>query len=139
MFAILCFKPQIAFLVPVALIAGREWRALVAAASTFLGLASAATILFGADAWTQFHAATEFAGRILVLGLFPYYKIQSVFAAVRLLGGPPAAAWMAQGLAAIAAAATLSPAGDDRADPALQNAVLAAAIPLASPFCWITI
>jgi arabinofuranan 3-O-arabinosyltransferase len=47
----LTYKPQFGILLPVALIASRQWRAIVSATVTTLALAIAATALFGIEAW----------------------------------------------------------------------------------------
>ena len=79
----LAFKPQLALLLPVALIAGGNWRAIVAASLTVLGLSAATVILFGAEIWRDFLASTALTQQMLDLGLVPYFKLQSVFAAIR--------------------------------------------------------
>ncbi len=135
LFGVLAFKPQLGVLLPVALLAGKHWRAFGAAAATVAGLAAASAILFGPAIWREFLAGAPFAGAILDDGLVPYYKMQSVFAAVRLEGGPLFLAYSVQALVALAVAAFLIRAWRLRADPDLQNAALLAAIPLATPFC----
>lgn len=47
----LCLKPQSALLVPVALIAARQWRTLTAAVATGAALAGLSAVVFGADFW----------------------------------------------------------------------------------------
>jgi alpha-1,2-mannosyltransferase len=132
--ACLSFKPQLAVLVPVALVAGGHWRAIAAAAFTCFGLVLVATLLFGSGIWQSFVAVTSLAGDVLDQGLVPYYKMQSVYAAVRLLGGGATLAYAAQGLAALGAAAFLVWTWRQPSDRGLQNAALMAAVPLATPF-----
>ncbi|MDE2181880.1 MAG: DUF2029 domain-containing protein [Alphaproteobacteria bacterium] len=53
------FKPQFAVLVPVALLAAGQWRALVAFVLSAVALAAASALVIGIDAWTMwFHAST---------------------------------------------------------------------------------
>jgi alpha-1,2-mannosyltransferase len=134
LFGTLCFKPQVALLVPVALIAGGEWRTLTTAGLTFLGLSSATVVLFGVKVWAGFYDSLLFASRILESGLFPYYKVQSIFAAVRLLGGSSTIALTAQLLAALTVAMILIRCWRYQTAPSMKNAALAAAIPLATPY-----
>src|SRR6201987_6479496 len=66
-----------------------------------------------------------------------YYKMQSVFAAARLLGSPILSAYSLQALGALAAAAVVAwiwrrPAGD----PDMKNAALMAATPLSTAFIF---
>ena len=134
LFGILAFKPQLALLVPVALIAIGQWRAIGAAMFTLLVLAMTSDILFGSCVWAGFRANLPFAGQMLESGLVPYYKFASVFAAVRLLGGTPAAAAAIQALAALGLAAIIVWCWRHSPDTAIRGASLAAALPLASPF-----
>ena len=134
LFGILAFKPQLALLVPVALIAIGQWRAIGAAMFTLLVLAIASDILFGNCVWAGFRANLPFAGQILEAGLVPYYKFASVFAAIRLLGGTPAAASAIQALAALGSTAIVVWCWRHSPDTAIRGASLAAALPLASPF-----
>jgi alpha-1,2-mannosyltransferase len=134
LFGILAFKPQLGLLVPVALVAGGHRRALAAAAVTVLVLASLPAALWGAGIWADFLRSMPFARTILETGLVPYYKLQSVFAAMRLAGGSVAAAGIAQTLAAVTAAAIVARAWHNSADPAIENATLLVAALLATPF-----
>lgn len=51
LFGLLTFKPQLGVLLPLALLAGRQWRAFIAAAATAAVLFAASVILFGANVW----------------------------------------------------------------------------------------
>jgi glycosyl transferase family 87 len=131
---LLTFKPQLGLLLPVALIAGGHWRTIAAACLTAIALMAATALVFGIDIWRDFAVSTQFSRAMLDQGLVPYFKLQSVFAAVRLPGGPLELAYLLQGLVAVAAAAVVGwgwrrPVGAD-----LKAAALAAATPLATPF-----
>src|SRR5207244_5889328 len=72
LFGALCYKPHFGLLVPVALAAGGQWRAFVAAAITAGSLVLASLLLFGWETWHGFfvtagaaHAIYE-SGRILI-------------------------------------------------------------------------
>lgn len=47
----MCLKPQIGFLLPLGLLAAREWRAFLGVAATGLLLAGAATLAYGPGVW----------------------------------------------------------------------------------------
>jgi len=51
LFALTAVKPQFGLLIPVALLAAREWRAFASAAITILGLVAASIAAFGIEAW----------------------------------------------------------------------------------------
>jgi alpha-1,2-mannosyltransferase len=134
LFGLLTFKPQVGVLLPVALVAGGHWRTIAAAALTGIVLAAATAVLFGGTIWTDFVASAPFTRDILESGALAYYKLQSVFAAVRLFGGPLAVAYSLQGLAAVAAAAVVVWVWRGPADPEMKSAALLAATPLATPY-----
>jgi hypothetical protein len=90
-------------LIPFALIAGGHWRALVAAALTALALTGLSLALFGTALWSDFVASLPFARAMLEQELVPYYKMQSIFAASRLVGAPAALAYALQGVVALSA------------------------------------
>jgi len=54
MFGALTIKPHLGILIPIALIAAREWRAMAGAAITFGVFVATSTALFGADAWSMY-------------------------------------------------------------------------------------
>jgi alpha-1,2-mannosyltransferase len=136
---LMTFKPQLGLLLPVALVAGRHWRAAVAATLAALVFAATSAILFGIGVWADFLASTILSRRLLEdgLGFGHYYKMQSVFAATRLLGFSLPVAYSLQALVALSAAAAVAwvwsrPAGD----PDMKNAALMAATPLPTAFVF---
>jgi hypothetical protein len=139
LFGILTFKPHLGLLLPVALVAGGHWRAVVAAALTALLSAVVSVVFFGTGMWADFLTSTTDTRSMLESGLNfgHYYKMQSVFAAARLLGSPMLVAYSLQALAALAAAAAVvwiwrRPIGD----PDMKNAALMAATPLSTAFIF---
>lgn len=134
LFGILTFKPQLGLLVPLALLAGGHWRTIAAAAATATGLMAAAALLFGLDSWRDFAHTTALSRAILDQELVPYFKMQSVFAAIRLAGGGLGLAYLCQAAVAAAAAALVCHLWRRPLDPEIKCAALLAATPLASPF-----
>ncbi len=59
---LLAYKPQVWVLVPVALLAARGWRPLIALAATVAAQSLVTLLLFGADFWLAFIAAARRAG-----------------------------------------------------------------------------
>lgn len=108
LFGLTVYKPQFGVLLPFALIAGGYWRAAFAAAATIMIFALAVTAVFGIEVWTAFLASTHFT-RITVLeaGGAGWFKIQSVFALVRMWGGSVAFAYAMQATIALAIVATI--------------------------------
>lgn len=97
LFGLLCYKPQFAFPIPMVLIATDRWCTLVTSAITVAMLAAAVSAIFGLDVWPAFFSAMHFT-RVVVLeqGNTGFYKIQSVFAWVRLWGGSIGIAYFVQ-------------------------------------------
>ena len=97
----LCYKPHIGALIPVALVAGRHWRAFAAAAGSVTVLVCASVLLFGVEPWLGFvrHALAASgnygSGRIDLAGMV------TPFALARLLGVPVGWASAAQAVVAL--------------------------------------
>ena len=62
LFGLLGYKPQLCLLIPVALVAARQWRALATAAATGIVLVAASLAVFGAGAWLDFIEMTRASG-----------------------------------------------------------------------------
>jgi hypothetical protein len=134
MFGLLSFKPQLAVLAPLALLVTGRWRALAAFAATVAALAALSVWAFGLDAWTAFLAETPMARATLERGLVDPAKMQSVFAAVRVLGGAVPLAYLAQGLVAVTALGALVVALRRERDARRQFALVAVVTCLTTPF-----
>lgn len=129
-------KPHLAPIVPIALVAGRHWRALVAAGGTVLSLALFASAAVGLQSWRAFLDAVPVARGMLELGQVPYFKIASVFSWVRLLGASVGAAYAAQLVTSAAAVAIVVWVWGGRAAHELRCAALLIAALLATPYVY---
>ena len=134
LFGALVYKPQLALMVPVALIAARRWTTLAAAAVTAAALCAASYAIWGEAVWQGFLAASELARATLERHLVGDEKMQSAFAAVRLLHGPLPLAYAVQALVALAAAAALFHLQRREFRGPSETPALVAATLLASPF-----
>jgi arabinofuranan 3-O-arabinosyltransferase len=91
---LLSFKPHLGLLLPLVLIAGGQWRAIVAAAAVTLLLVLASGLVFGLDTWHAFLQSLSVASQsTLIEGRADWGKLHSAFAVVRLLGGSATLAW----------------------------------------------
>jgi len=135
LFACLAFKPQYAVLVPFALLAARQGRAILSGAATLVALLLASLCLFGASVWLGFFDGLTLA-RHLVLdeGGAGYEKMQSLFAAARLLGAPLPLAYGVQAAGTIAVAAAIVWLWASQADSRLKGAALLCGSLLATPY-----
>lgn len=92
LFGLLIYKPHFGVLLPLLLLASGRWRSILAAAITGVLFTAAATALFGIDAWRSFFATLPTVAHNLATGALPLFKVPSLYAALRLLGAPHAAA-----------------------------------------------
>jgi hypothetical protein len=102
-FGAMIIKPQLVLLLPFALLFARRWATLASGAATAAALCGLSYIVFGSSAWTGFFRDSALAHTALENNLIGYERMQSVFAAARLLGAPIGTAYALQGLAALAA------------------------------------
>jgi len=107
LFGAMAFKPHLALAIPFALVFSRRWTTLIAAAATAAAFSAASLAAFGAPAWQGFFAGSRLARSALENNLVGDEKMQSVFAAVRLMHGSLALAWGAQIATALAVVAAL--------------------------------
>ena len=132
---LLAYKPQFALAIPVALLASRHWRAIAAAGLTVLGMTLATYAAYGSAPWYGFAANLAFTRRVVLeMGGLEPYKLQSAFAAVRLLGGSVPLAYAAQAMTSVAVLAGLASLWHGDADRRLKLAGLAVASLLATPY-----
>src|SRR5581483_7689904 len=110
LFGLLGYKPQFCLLIPVALIAARQWRALASAAATGIVLVLASLAVFGLGTWLDFieimrATSGERMHHYVMEVLFSYVTTPYVSALV--VGLPRGVASALQlGLTAVAIAAT---------------------------------
>jgi len=132
---LLVVKPQLAVLVPVALLAGRRWAALFACAGTAATLLLASVLLFGVEFWGAYLRRTEeLRGWILEDGTGVRQLFTSVFATARGLSAPVGMAYALQAAATLIAAALVWIAWRRPAPQPARNAVLVLCTLLATPY-----
>lgn len=104
----LCSKPQLGILLPVALVAGRQWRALAAAAAWVTLLVAASVILLGPDAWFGFFDQMVLERRLLQFDSSTWAGMPTVFVLMRMAGADLTAAYLMQAVSAISATAAVA-------------------------------
>jgi len=131
----LTYKPQFFLMVPVALVAARNWRALAATCVAALVLAAASIAAFGFAPWQAF-ARDILAPDASFRAEWRQWSVlfgDDVLASAVLLGASDAVAKAAQAAAALVAAAAVFVAWRGALRRELQLAVLLAAACLAAP------
>jgi hypothetical protein len=137
------YKPHLFILVPLALLAGRQWRALAGLLTGALGLMLASMLVFGPDIWRVFlgslHNSMQILGRGQVGGggTLPLTKVVSVFAALRMAGLGTPWSLTVQAAVSLAAAAGVVWIWGRRARAAPTSAVLVLGILLFTPYDFV--
>src|ERR1700719_61426 len=133
----LTYKPQFGILLPVALIAARQWRACVSAAVTAIFLVAASAAAFGVDGWAAFPQALFAEGRETML-VSPDWGVllQTVYGLILVLHGGAALAWLAQGLAMASVGIVVWLVWRAPIHYALKAATLSTAALIATPYAF---
>jgi len=133
---LLAYKPQFGVVLPLVLALGGHWRAIAAAAATVAAMAALSTLACGPEVWGAFLKGAVFTREVVLeQGATGWYKIQSVFSAVRSMGGSLALAYGVQAIATSAVLLGLATVVVARADHRLVAAATAIGALLATPYC----
>ncbi|HEY1475467.1 MAG TPA: glycosyltransferase family 87 protein, partial [Pseudolabrys sp.] len=132
-FGMMIYKPHLALLLPVALIAGRQWRAIAAAAVTAGVLLGLSWLVFGPELWGHYlRILTAFRHVIVESNISP--RVVSVFIAARSLGASVATAYWVQGAFGVIACCAVAAVWFKQAPAAVKNAVLLLGTCLVTPY-----
>ena len=106
LFGLLSFKPQLGLLLPLALLAGREWRAFGWAAATVVIVAAASVLAYGPEIWLAYAEQASLL-RTVVLERDEgfWFRMPSTFATARMWGVETAMAYGLQAAVGLTAAA----------------------------------
>ena len=132
----LVIKPQLGLLLPVALIAARQWRAIVGAAISSTGIMLLGLLLFGTKTTMAWIHQLPLYATIVRDGLVGWSKLGSVYAAARQSGLTEEPAILLHALVLIVAAAAVWRIWRSDADQGAKVAILSAATLLASPYVF---
>lgn len=100
---LLSYKPQVAMLVIIGLLVGKQWKAIAGAAVSAVTLAAVSFVTFGAPTWIAFFKNIPIHSKLLAAGKFPLAKMPTVFGGARVLGATIPVAHALQGIITIAA------------------------------------
>ncbi len=135
LFGLLIYKPHLGLMIPVFLIAGRQWRAFFAAAATVIALVGASVLAFGPEIWTEYAAsASKLRQWILEDGEDVFHRMLSVFVAARRLGLDVTSAYMVQAAIGVAAAALVAVAWYREAPAPIRYSLAILGTFLATPY-----
>ncbi|MDP3181827.1 MAG: glycosyltransferase family 87 protein [Desulfobaccales bacterium] len=133
---LLSYKPHLAALIPVALVAGRRWQALLAMSSSALGLALASILMLGLEVWLAFLRNLAFSVHLLKTGEVALYQMPTSFSTVLLAGGGLLTALTLQGLVMLTVTAVVAWVWAKGGPVALRSSVLTLSILLFTPYLY---
>ena len=139
---LLTYKPQFGILLPVALVAARQWRAFASAAATAAIFAGISMAVFGMGVWeTLPRQLVAQTGEVLRVGsaydpAAEWGYIQTIYGVVRYLNGSAALAWLMQGVATLVAAVVVWLVWRSPMRYALKAATLATGALIATPYAF---
>jgi hypothetical protein len=135
LFGLQVYKPHLALMIPVALIAGRQWRAFVAAGVTAGVLVLMSLLLVGWDGWRAFLDVVPLLRKVTLEDADAvWHRNVSVFMAAFRLGVGLSAAYAVQMIAALLAAALVAFAWFRDAPAPARNAAVVIGALLATPY-----
>jgi arabinofuranan 3-O-arabinosyltransferase len=134
---LLSYKPQYGLLFPLVLIAASQWTVFITAGAVATALAAVSWLAFGTESWQAFfHWMPMFSQVFLTEGKATWWKMQSVFSMVRLLGGTEQLAWIFQWILTASVAVVLALMWRSRISYSLKAAALATGTLLISPYLF---
>ncbi|MEJ8473558.1 glycosyltransferase family 87 protein [Roseibium algae] len=131
---ILTIKPQLGILVPIALIAARDWRIFLTASVATLALVGLSFAALGLGTWQAFWQQVPVASAMMELGGVEWGKMISVYGAVRLFDFGHASAILAQIAVGIGGLGCVWVAWSRSKQMVVRAPVLIAGTLLATPF-----
>ena len=136
LFGLLSCKPQLGVLIPVALLAARQWRAIAAAAATVLASIAASAAAFGWTMWTHWISALVGLFRLVGKQAQLYHEMPTIAANLHALGVAPVAVQVAQIAFGIVAGAAVFLCWRRGGPSRLAAATLQAGTFLATPYAF---
>jgi hypothetical protein len=133
---LLCIKPHLAVLFPLALLCSRSWRALASMAATAAVLLAVSVLVFGTGTLAAFLYNAGMIAGLVESGRAALARIPTVFALATLAHVPSVWAYAAQGAVALVAASAVCNAWSRDCSYALRAAVLVCASLLVSPYLF---
>nr|WP_175800148.1 glycosyltransferase family 87 protein [Burkholderia anthina] len=135
-FGMLTMKPQLAILLPLALLCAGQWRALAAWAATIAGSVALSTLVFGIGAWVAFAHGIHDAYHVVGTGQAKLARMPTLFALATMAGWPATVARALQLLSTALAAGAVVYAWRGACSYALRAATVACACLLVSPYLY---
>ena len=134
---LMILKPHLAVTLAVRTLAGRSWATAAVAVAVVAGSSALATLVLGPAIWREFAVSAGEAKAFLHAGLYPLFRMVSVYSSLRTLGVGEGWALGLQGLAAAAAlAGVVRLALDAEASPRVQAGFAVVSAVVVSPYAY---
>jgi arabinofuranan 3-O-arabinosyltransferase len=135
LFGLMIYKPHLALLIPVALLAGRQWSAIAGSMVSACTLVLVSVMLFGTEVWREYaQFAAHLRYTILEDGSGVWHRMVSVFVFARRLGADVSTAYAVQAAMGLIAAGLVAFAWLRNAPMPLKSAVLILGTFLVTPY-----
>ena len=134
LFGMMVYKPHLAILLPVALIAGRKWRTFFATCATAAALLGASVLVFGTELWALYFRNANVLRHVILEENGVVHRMVSVFVAARPLGASIETAYIIQAASGVVACAAVAAVWFNDAPAGIRNAVLLLATCFATPY-----
>ena len=134
---LLCYKPHLALLAPVALAAGGRWHAFAAAAASVAALVALSVALFGTDSWSAYLTAIPSSQAVYENGDVDLSGFVTPYGAARVFGAAPNLAWLVQGIATALAAVAVASIWRRNPGQAVRSAALVSGILISIPLALV--
>lgn len=132
---LLSYKPQLAFLIPVALAAGRCWKALAGALFSAIGLALGSLFLLGREVWLGFFNNLSSAAGLMDRAHL-WEKMPTIFAGARSAGASHQLAMVIQAISTALAIIAVARVWSWGGPMPRRGAVLACGVIFATPYAF---
>jgi hypothetical protein len=132
---LLIYKPQFGLLIPLALLAGRRWQAMAAAAITGVALIALAAMFWGPEIFVDYLRQIAWLRHLILEdGTGVWHRMLSVFVAARRLGADVQTAYVIQAIVAGFAALAVVAVWFRDASSGIRNATLILGTCLTTPY-----
>jgi len=98
---LMIIKPHLAAAFAVYTFLSRNWGVALVAAGTVLATSALATLLLGPDIWIAFLGGVREAAGYLRKGLYPFYRMVSLYAVLRTIGASAGLGMLVQSVSAV--------------------------------------
>jgi hypothetical protein len=131
-FGVLTYKPQLGIGIAPLLLIERKWRAIAAAIVTTAALIGLSAMIWGVDSWAAFPGGLANGRYWMEQGTSGFDKSASLFSVIRLWGGSIPLGYVVQAIGLALGLFTIWRSA--KAEPAVRNASVCAAVGLSTPY-----